>query len=203
MMDTVGSLHMIIGPMCAGKTTELIRNANREAAIGRKVLLVNHKLDNRHDTPGLSTHTDKKHTDTSTFTTVSVSDFESLIIGRTYGFSLSEFDVVCIDELQFFESPTEMIKFLVDTFKKKVYAAGLIADYKQAAFGEVLPLLAFADSLNHCTGLCSQCNDGTTGMFTKRRKREKIIDKEEKSVISVGDCDDQYMLVCRKHFSQD
>ena len=62
--------------------TRADRNANREAAIGRKVLLVNHKLDNRHDTCGLSTHTDKKQTDTSKFKTISVSNLESLIIGR-------------------------------------------------------------------------------------------------------------------------
>ncbi len=195
----MGHLHMIIGPMCAGKTTELLRNANRETAIGRTVLLVNHELDNRHGTAGLSTHTDKTATDTSKFTTISVSDLESLIIGKKTGLSLSNFDVICIDELQFFEAPSEMIKFLVDTLNKTVYAAGLIADYKQAAFGEVLSMLAFADSFEHCKGLCSVCNDGTVGMFTKRRGSGKS--GVVCPVISVGDCDDQYMLVCRKHFS--
>ena len=148
----VGFLHMIIGPMCAGKTTELIQKANRESAIGRRVLLVNHALDNRHDTGRLSTHADKEKTDTRRFASVSLSDLADLMKCAQHKELLAAHDVICIDELQFFQSPSDMIRFLVNVLKKKVYAAGLVADYKQCAFGEVLPLLAFADSFQHCTG---------------------------------------------------
>ncbi len=89
-----------------------------------------------------------------------------------------------------------MIRFMVNTLKKNVYAAGLVSDHKQCAFGEVLPLLAFADSFQHCTGLCTVCNDGTVGCFTQRRASVS-----HNSIISVGDCDSEYMLVCRRHFT--
>jgi thymidine kinase len=186
-----GFLHMIIGPMCAGKTTELLKKANQEVAIGRRVLLINHALDTRHDTSHLTTHTSGKHTQTDHFTTVSLSNLTDIFKTDLYFY-----DVICIDELQFFDSPRDVIQFLVETLQKIVYGAGLIADFKQSPFGDILPLVSMADRVEHCTGLCSVCNDGTVGCFTMRRKSVA----PSASVISVGDCDDTYMLVCRAHF---
>ena len=50
------SLELIIGPMFSGKTTELIRRCRRLKAVGKKVLIINHKRDNRNGTHSVSTH---------------------------------------------------------------------------------------------------------------------------------------------------
>jgi len=188
---------MIVGPMCAGKTTELLKRANQEYAIDRKVLLVNHAFDVRHNTSGLSTHTYGNETHTSHFKTISVNNLSEVLYGSRI--DLHEYDVICIDELQFFEKPSIVIDFLVNILNKSVYGAGLIADFKQEPFGDILPLLSMADSFEHCTGLCSVCNNGTVGCFTMRRQPK---DKNNTNdVICVGDCEKEYMLVCRKHFT--
>ena len=203
--NDVGLLHMIVGPMCAGKTTELLKKANQESAIGRRVLLINHALDIRHDTAGLATHTSGNKTQTSHFKTISVNNLREVLYSRSStkhktSIDLKEYDVICIDELQFFEDPCIVIDFFVNILNKIVYGAGLIADFKQEPFGDILPLLSMADSFEQCTGLCSVCNDGTVGCFTMRKKTND--EKKNTDVISVGDCEKEYMLVCRKHFKK-
>ena len=46
--NKTGSIDIIMGCMFSGKSTELIRLANRYKVLEMKVLIVNHKLDNRY-----------------------------------------------------------------------------------------------------------------------------------------------------------
>ena len=43
----IGQLHIIIGPMFSGKTTELIKRLRRYSAIGKNVLVINSSKDTR------------------------------------------------------------------------------------------------------------------------------------------------------------
>ena len=52
-----GRIEMIIGPMFAGKSTELIRRVTRHEISGKRVLRVKYAEDNRYDNEGcISTH---------------------------------------------------------------------------------------------------------------------------------------------------
>ena len=51
-----GSLELIIGPMYAGKSTELIKRIKMYQILEKNVLIVNHKINNRYGTDGISTH---------------------------------------------------------------------------------------------------------------------------------------------------
>ena len=51
-----GSLEMIIGPMFAGKSTELLRRVQRHAISGKRCLFVKYAADTRYDTTCISTH---------------------------------------------------------------------------------------------------------------------------------------------------
>ena len=65
-MDTLskqsssGYLQIIIGPMFSGKSTKLLHTATSYRAIGKRVLIVNHTLNNRYsedsNTKGITTH---------------------------------------------------------------------------------------------------------------------------------------------------
>ena len=59
-----GSLELIIGPMYAGKSTELIKRIKMYQILEKNVLIVNHKINNRYGTDGISTH-DKTKCDNS------------------------------------------------------------------------------------------------------------------------------------------
>ena len=54
-----GSLSLIIGPMFAGKSTELIRQLERHLLIDRKVLAITHSLDARYAKDKIATHDGK------------------------------------------------------------------------------------------------------------------------------------------------
>ena len=201
MSGAASGLHLIVGPMCAGKTTALLQHAHRARAIGQRVLLVNHALDTRFGTSDVATHTHGEKTNTDGMRTVSVRSLEELLPlpllppRPRLRLTMADYDAVYIDELQFFDSPACVIEFLVQVLRKRVVAAGLVADYRRRPFGDVLPLIATADSVQHCTGFCSVCNDGTVGCFTLK----KAEGRKEDGVVHVGGAD-TYALVCRKHY---
>ena len=51
-----GRIDIIIGSMFSGKSTELIRRINRYKVLGKKILVINHKLDQRYSENSISTH---------------------------------------------------------------------------------------------------------------------------------------------------
>ena len=56
-----GKLHLIIGPMFAGKTSHLIENYNKCKLCNIDCIVINHGDDNRYDVNLLSTHDQKKY----------------------------------------------------------------------------------------------------------------------------------------------
>lgn len=51
-----GGIELILGPMFAGKTTELLRRVQRHAISGKKCLYIKYSADTRYDVTRISTH---------------------------------------------------------------------------------------------------------------------------------------------------
>ena len=51
-----GMLELILGPMFAGKSTELLRRVKRHAISGKSCLFVKYAADTRYDVEAISTH---------------------------------------------------------------------------------------------------------------------------------------------------
>ena len=51
-----GSIQLIMGPMFAGKSTELLRRVNRFEISGKRILSVKYNMDNRYSQECISTH---------------------------------------------------------------------------------------------------------------------------------------------------
>jgi thymidine kinase len=73
--------------------------------------------------------------------------------------------------------------------KKKIYICGLDGDFERKKFGTILDLIPLCDKVTKLTSLCSQCKDGTPGIFSMRLTSEK-----EQTVVG----SDNYIPVCRK-----
>lgn len=174
------SLHVIIGNMFSGKTSELIRQLKRQKIMGKQILVVNSAKDTRSSEPVLKTH------DGVTFNCIKTNDLSILT-------DMDEFkkaDVIGIDEAQFFKNLKVFVEYCL--YKGKyVIIAGLDGDYRQRKFGEILDCIPLADSVEKLHALCTVCNDGTPGPFTVR-----TVDNNE--LILVGDTD-MYTARCRKH----
>jgi len=51
-----GSIELIIGPMFAGKSTELLRRVQRHAISGKSCLYIKYSADTRYDVTCIATH---------------------------------------------------------------------------------------------------------------------------------------------------
>ena len=163
---------MIIGPMFAGKTDELIRRASRFQSIGKKVLAVNHKLDDRYGTSKISSH-DQRIWDQS----ISLDRLTGLEKTEQY----KESDVIMIEEVQFFRDAFDFVTNAVDNDGKHLIVAGLSGDFKREPFGDVLRLIPHCDNLIKLSAYCCECADGTPAHFSKimkiRRRTSRWVER--------------------------
>ena len=181
-MNNQGYLELIIGPMYAGKSTELIRIINRYKCLKKNIVVINHILNNRYGTNNLSTHNNEK-----VDKCIILKDLKDI---DNQMFNDSE--VIIIEELQFFSDAYNVIIDWCDNHKKIVIGAGLDGDFTRSSFGDVLKLIPHAEKVTKLNALCKKCGDGTLAHFTKR-----IIINDEKTLIGT---DNYYEAVCRKHY---
>lgn len=217
LSPTTGTLQLILGPMFSGKSTRLLHETNSYRAIGKRVLFINHCLNERYPGEGITTHDTPvtaptpTATPTSTATatpipatptpappfdhTLVLEDVRELCNRHEHLQIVDSVDVICIEEIQFFNHTVDTIRYLVDTLEKHVLCAGLIADYRRQSFGDVLELIPLADEIVHLKALCTVCNDGTAGIFTQRLPSASTSEQ-----VLVGERD-TYRSVCRRHYT--
>ena len=170
------SLHIVMGNMFSGKTTEMIRRLKRYNVIGKRVVVINSQKDIRSPEEVLRTH------DNVTFRCIKTND---LTIVNTDGC-----DVVALDEAQFFTGLKTFVEKELGA-GKTILLAGLDGDYRQRTFGELLDCIPLANEVTKLAAMCMDCHDGTRGPFTKR-----IVDSNQLELVGG---DDMYKAVCRRH----
>ena len=176
------SLHIIMGNMFSGKTSELIRRLKRLKVINKSILVVNSAKDTRSPDEVLRTHDNVK------FNCSKVYDLFELLSDPKF----ETCDIIAIDEAQFFGKLKKFVE--VCLFEKKtVILAGLDGDCFQRKFGELLDCIPLASEVTKLSALCMTCNNGTPGPFTKR-----IVDNDELELIGGSD---MYSAVCHKHLT--
>lgn len=176
---TASSLHIIMGPMFAGKSTELQRRMRRYAIAGRRTLLVTHAADTRYaPSSAVVTH------DRASAPALSVTS-----LGEVPRERWTEADVIGIDEAQFFSDLVDFVREALAAGKKLVVAA-LSGTFEQRAFGHTLELVPLADAVDLLTAVCTRC--GAAAPFTRRR------DQSDATTVVIGGAD-KYEAVCREH----
>ena len=185
------SLHLILGPMFAGKSTELIRQFNLHKFMGRQILVVNHSWNQRYNSSSVTTHDSSCIEHDHVITTECLHDLYSYP-------NFEQFDVILIEELQFFKDAYEVITNVVEAHNKTIIASGLNGSAERLPMGDVSSLIPFADTTIILHALCKRCRDGTPGIFSSRRQ----LRSNESTDIDVG-ADDKYEALCRKHFLDD
>ncbi|KAH9621243.1 hypothetical protein KSS87_015386 [Heliosperma pusillum] len=178
-----GEIHVIVGPMFAGKTTALLRRVTSETTNGRKVAMIKSSKDNRYAKDSVVTH------DGAKFPCWALPDLASF----KEKFGLEEYnqlDVIGIDEAQFFEDLYEFCCIAAENDGKIVVVAGLDGDYLRRSFGSVLDVIPLADTVTKLTARCELC--GKRAFFTLRKT-------EETKTELIGGAE-SYMPVCRLHY---
>ncbi|KDP42199.1 hypothetical protein JCGZ_02929 [Jatropha curcas] len=178
-----GEIHVIVGPMFAGKTTTLLRRIESESRDGRNVAIIKSNKDTRYGLDSIVTHDGLK---LPCVALPNLSSFRQKFGADAY----EQLDVIGIDEAQFFEDLYDFCREAADHDGKTVIVAGLDGDYLRKSFGSVLDIIPLADSVTKLTARCEIC--GSRAFFTLRKT-------EETRVELIGGAD-VYMPVCRQHY---
>mgnify|MGYP001334842451 CR=1 FL=1 len=175
-------LHIIFGPMFSGKSTKLINEINTLKVYKKNILIINSYHDTRIETDSIKTHNNQ------TYSALKLKNLNTQIIPEL----ISKYDVIAIDEAQFFN---DLYDFIYELTKYNIHIiiCGLNGDRNQKKFGQIIDLTPLANKIDKLSGICTLCNDGTPGDFSILKKN-----KEKKKQILVGG-DDIYQCVCRKH----
>ena len=179
------SIQLILGPMFAGKSTELIRIARCHQLAGRPVIMVKHKLDTRHNNTN-----DPSLAAMSVCTTHDGQRMEAIEaeeIGQIWDQLIASCEtVICIDEGQFFPDLRTTVSILANHYCKHVIVAALSSTYKQTQFPEIATLLPLADKVQFLRANCFRCAAIDAAVFTHRRpvgqQGESIAPKELEEV---------------------
>ncbi|CAN6470573.1 unnamed protein product [Victoria cruziana] len=178
-----GEIHVIIGPMFAGKTTALLRRIQAERDNGRQVALIKTDKDTRYATNSVATHDGTKM---PCWALPSLSVFRTKIGAEAY----HKLDVIGIDEAQFFEDLYDFCQIAADRDGKTVIVAGLDGDYLRRSFGSVLDIVPLAETVTKLKARCELC--GKHAPFTLRKSGDL-----QTELIGGADV---YMPVCRQHY---
>ncbi|PHT30849.1 Thymidine kinase [Capsicum baccatum] len=178
-----GEVHVIVGPMFAGKTTTLLKRIKSERSNGRSVAIIKSDKDTRYGLDSIVTHDGDR---LPCWPLANLSSFKQRCGPEAY----SKLEVIGIDEAQFFEDLYDFCTEVADRDGKIVIVAGLDGDYLRRSFGSVLDIIPIADSVTKLTARCELC--GERASFTLRKT------EETRTELIAGA--EVYMPVCRKHY---
>lgn len=171
--------------MYSGKSTELLRRLNISKSMGLKVLYINHSFDNR-TTNEFSTHNNliKKNIG------ISMIKIENL---NNIDIDINNYDVIGIDEAQFFDNLYVIVGKWVDNKNKRVIISGLNGDFNRNRFGQILDLIPLCDTIDKLNPYCTNCWKNKriikNALFTRKKNNSS-------NIIEVG-AKNIYDVVCR------
>lgn len=167
---------LILGPMFSGKSTELLRLVRRSAVAERKVLIIKYLLDTRYSETKLVTHAGE-HVAEKTVSVQNIADVLDII---------EDYDVIAIDEGQFFSDLRESCEHIM-FMGKNIIVSALDGSYAQEIFTPIAQVIPFADSITKLNAICRYCFDDAP--FTIR-----LVESSDLQVIGGAEI---YAPVCR------
>ena len=176
--NNIGWIEVICGSMFSGKTEELLRRVRRAKLAKQKIKIFKPKQDVRYSKKKVTSH------DNNSIKSKPINSPSKILIVA------EKFDVIGIDEAQFFdESIVEVCNKLADS-GKRVIVAGLDMDYMGKPFGPMPNLLAIAEYVTKVHAICTR--SGKMASYTHR-----IAKSDE--LILLGDTR-KYEALSRKEF---
>lgn len=173
-----GWIEIVCGSMFSGKTEELIRRLKRARIAGQKVEIFKPAVDVRYDEDDVVSH------DKSKVTAMPVQNASQIL------FYAEDFEVVGIDEAQFFSNELVDVCDQLANKGKRVIIAGLDMDYLGKPFGPIPLLMSTAEYVTKVHAICMRC--GNLASYSHRTiKNDKLV--------VLGETE-SYEPLCRKCF---
>jgi thymidine kinase len=177
--NKIGWVEVICGSMFSGKTEELIRRLKRAKIAKLRVEIFKPEVDIRYDEEEVVSHDQNSIHSTPV---PASSNIEILASG---------FDVIGIDEAQFFDMGLVGVCARLAAQGTRVIIAGLDMDYQGKPFGPIPHLLATAEYVTKVHAICVKCGNLANHSHRKSEHNDLVVLGEAES----------YEPLCRRCFS--
>lgn len=184
--------------MYSGKSSHLKMDKNDWSSIsGIQILVINYVKDDRYTSEDMvMTHNREG------VKCVSVEHLAEITNGDCYDefgnvVLPQNYDLILIDEAQFYDDLRDNVIYWVDILCKTVFAYGLDGDFRRKTFGQIHEIIPLADEYIKKKANCMMCNNGTEGLFTWRLEGNDA----GAETIQIG-AETVYVSLCRKHYKR-
>lgn len=174
-----GWIEVVCGSMFSGKTEELIRRLKRAKIANMKLGIFKPTVDNRYHAEKIVSH------DENAIAAHAVHHTNE-IMERSVAF-----DVVGIDEAQFFDVGIIDVVQQLASQGKRVIVAGLDMDYTGKPFGPMPALLSVANYVTKLHAICMQCGGIASYSYRISTDKDQVVVGEK----------DLYEARCRNCFT--
>ena len=180
-----GKIDLILGPMFAGKTSELIRRLKRYEIAEKPILLIKYFEDTRYNSGNGELLTHNK----TSYEAVSASN----LLGEEFQIReknrIEKADVIGIDEGQFFKDLPQFSQEMVKAGKIVIISA-LSGTYQQKPWPVISTMIPYADEISFLQAVCTNCKirDAAFSMRISDEKDVKIIGGKGKYEPRCGLC---------------
>jgi thymidine kinase len=140
-----GFVHTIMGPMFSGKTSLLLHEMERFARSGKRVILFT--ADSRAEDPVV-------HSKRPLYQGIEIARSKD---PATIYDAAGKYDVVGIDEVQFFPQDVVPVLSRLAEEGKVVLASGLDQDFRGEPFATTLSLVTESERITRLTSVCQRC----------------------------------------------
>ncbi len=147
-----GSLHLILGNMFSGKTSELLKRYRRYKIAGKTCVLVKYKGDTRYEDKMIVTHDNIK-----------IDALVCELLFEVYS-QVKNYEVICIDEIQFYKDAHIFCDLLCNQGKILI-TSGLSGTFNRTPFPIISKLIPLAESVVVLNAICVAT--GQDASFTK------------------------------------
>lgn len=142
-----GWIEVICGSMFSGKTEELIRRLNRARIAKQKVEIFKPQIDKRYSEEDVVSH------NANSIRSIPVQSASQIL------FYANEFEVIGIDEAQFFDDELMTVCNSLADQGVRVIVAGLDMDFQGNPFGPIPQILSVAEYVTKVHAICMRCGN--------------------------------------------
>ena len=185
--EQFGWIEIICGSMFSGKTEELIRRLNRAKYAKQKIKVFKPIIDSRFNKDFVFSHNKNQ------IKSESVSKSSDIKI------KAKGYDVIGIDEAQFFDN--EIVKICNDLANEgiRVIVAGLDMDYKGNPFGPMPNLMAIAEYVTKLHAICAKSGNLANHSYRISNDKSLVHLGQKESYMPLSRAEFQKLIQKNKH----
>ena len=171
-----GKIELILGPMFSGKSTRLIEQMRKYVYKAKKTIMVKYYADQRYS----------EKSEVVTHDLIKYDSINCKLLGNSFD-TLKQYDVIGIDEGQFFADLVEVCEELA-LVGKIILIAALNGDFRMEPFPVIQRIISKSDKIKLLKAYCFNCHKDAK--FSLR-----IVQSNETVLIGAGEA---YKPACRE-----